>query len=219
MRVAVENRSSSLRAYHANRDQKLEAQMRRHAIKQGHDVEAFILRWQEKKNRKSQLSADQIICPDCDQIVLRKDAAKNYICRPCKRERDRNYQHPDPDQRRAQALACYYRHHEKYRARHARNLKKYRAKYPERHRHLNNQRRVRKLNNGGSFTLQEWLDLCVRYQHKCLCCKQEKVLSIDHVLPLSKGGRNDIANIQPLCIRCNSSKGAKTIDYREVLEI
>lgn len=67
---------------------------------------------------------------------------------------------------------------------------------------------------GGSFTEQEWLDLCARYDYRCLCCKEQKPLTVDHVMPLSKGGSNDIGNIQPLCGSCNSSKRDRHIDYR-----
>ena len=78
-------------------------------------------------------------------------------------------------------------------------------------------RRALKRANGGRFTLQEWQGLCLYYEYQCLCCgKQEPEikLTIDHVIPLSKGGRNDISNLQPLCHSCNSSKKDREIDYR-----
>lgn len=36
--------------------------------------------------------------------------------------------------------------------------------------------------------------------------------SIDHVLPLSKGGRHSMDNARLACIRCNSLKGTKTVE-------
>jgi 5-methylcytosine-specific restriction endonuclease McrA len=36
-----------------------------------------------------------------------------------------------------------------------------------------------------------------------LCCGEAKPLTVDHVVPVSKGGSNDISNIQPLCLECN----------------
>lgn len=76
-------------------------------------------------------------------------------------------------------------------------------------------RRARKRNNGGSFTLEEWQEICNKYGNKCLCCGRTDVkLFIDHVIPLARGGRNDASNLQPLCHNCNSQKYAKHIDYR-----
>lgn len=34
--------------------------------------------------------------------------------------------------------------------------------------------------------------------------------TIDHVVPLSRGGSNDIANLVPACEGCNRKKGAQT---------
>jgi len=71
------------------------------------------------------------------------------------------------------------------------------------------------IRNAGSYTLQEWQDLCQKYEFKCLCCGQVKPLTVDHVMPLSKGGLNTIDNIQPLCKLCNCRKGVGTSDYRK----
>lgn len=66
---------------------------------------------------------------------------------------------------------------------------------------------------GGSFTYEEWVNLCEKYGGKCLKCGAPEC-TIDHVVPLSKGGSNDISNIQPLCLNCNLRKKDKIADYR-----
>lgn len=76
-------------------------------------------------------------------------------------------------------------------------------------------RRAAKHASPGNFTAKEFEDLCERYANRCLCCGIEDVLlEADHVVPLTRGGSDDISNIQPLCGYCNRSKSAKTVDYR-----
>ncbi len=36
--------------------------------------------------------------------------------------------------------------------------------------------------------------------------------TLDHVVPLSKGGREDADNIVPCCKSCNSTKGSKSVE-------
>ncbi len=49
----------------------------------------------------------------------------------------------------------------------------------------------------------------------CLACGSDKNICIDHVIPVNRGGKNDISNYQPLCKSCNSRKGTNTTDYRK----
>jgi len=79
---------------------------------------------------------------------------------------------------------------------------------------LDAQRRTQERNNGGSFTTQEWLNLCSQYGNRCLSCNKKLPLEVDHIIPVSRGGTSYISNIQPLCKHCNCSKGTKTMDYK-----
>ena len=77
-------------------------------------------------------------------------------------------------------------------------------------------RRSRKVGSGGSHTTGQWVALKKQFNHCCAMCGMQEpfidqfypYLTEDHVIPLSKGGSNGIDNIQPLCHRCNSKKGA-----------
>jgi 5-methylcytosine-specific restriction endonuclease McrA len=78
------------------------------------------------------------------------------------------------------------------------------------------ERRARLLGAEGSYTAEQFAELCVLYGGVCLACGGFEPLTVDHVIPLSMGGSNHITNIQPLCKPCNSRKGTKSVDYRDL---
>lgn len=45
----------------------------------------------------------------------------------------------------------------------------------------------------------------------CVACGAVAT-TIDHIVPIARGGRNDEENLQPMCGPCNSAKGVKTMD-------
>lgn len=126
------------------------------------------------------------------------------------------------DRKRAKGRETYYRHKEEYSAKRReydrtryQNDPNYRER-KDRQTAEKNRRRKAILYGAPAehHTEQEWLDLCAKYNHYCLRCKEQLPLSRDHVIPVTQGGSDAITNIQPLCKVCNSWKNNRTIDYR-----
>lgn len=85
--------------------------------------------------------------------------------------------------------------------------------------HNNRRQKLRRKAVPGSHTSVAWEALKARYGGKCLRCQKQEPeikLTVDHIRPISKGGTNNISNIQPLCFSCNSWKRAKLINYISV---
>jgi len=76
------------------------------------------------------------------------------------------------------------------------NTKIKRKKYFQKYRKSNSDkiriwsinRRAKKSKAEGTLTQHEWQSICKYYNYKCLCCKQKKKLTIDHIVPLNKNG-------------------------------
>ncbi len=75
---------------------------------------------------------------------------------------------------------------------------------------------ARKKGAEGNHTAAEWIALREWFGNRCLCCGTVGKVEADHVIPLDRGGSDDIANIQSLCRSCNASKGTQTTDYRDL---
>lgn len=109
-------------------------------------------------------------------------------------------------EKRADILEYHRKHYEKNSDRIKKNVEAYRIANPDKKKHLENKRRARKFKNGGSHTLQQRLEKFESLGNVCFYCKKERKLTIDHDLPLSRGGTDDIKNILPCCRPCNSKK-------------
>lgn len=138
-----------------------------------------------------------------------------------KRESDRNWRRKNRDKERERKRKWKRDNPKKARKWQLDNPEKYREivrnwerNNPEKISARYHRRRTRKTGAGGSYTAEEFKQLCNQYDNRCLGCGKKKRLTADHVVPVIAGGSSDISNIQPLCNSCNSKKGAKTIDYR-----
>ena len=58
-------------------------------------------------------------------------------------------------------------------------------------------------------------NLLARDQYKCqycLCDLDQKTLTVDHLIPRSKGGQTNWENVVSCCAKCNRKKGCRTPD-------
>lgn len=85
---------------------------------------------------------------------------------------------------------------------------------PEKHLANCHKRRTRKLGAEGSYTPGDIDLIFVRQQGFCAACKRSisKRYTIDHKMPLCRGGSNWPSNLQLLCKSCNSKKGKRTME-------
>lgn len=63
----------------------------------------------------------------------------------------------------------------------------------------------------GYATPKQVKELYDKYLGLCVYCNFNKASSLDHIIPLKKGGINNIENLAPACISCNSSKRDKLL--------
>lgn len=93
-----------------------------------------------------------------------------------------------------QKLNCYYR--------------KYALDRPDVIRKKRIKRRLKMMTNGIFFVSKKEIKNLL--SQPCVYCKSCKNITIDHVIPIARGGRHSVGNLMPLCLSCNASKQDKT---------
>jgi hypothetical protein len=61
----------------------------------------------------------------------------------------------------------------------------------------------------GTFSREQWQARLDYFGHKCVYCGCGGKMTLDHKIPICKGGTNWPSNFVPACKSCNSSKNAK----------
>lgn len=75
---------------------------------------------------------------------------------------------------------------------------------------------LRYTNAPGNFSEELWRQRLELLGAACWYCGKESGVTVEHVIPLARGGTNYIANLRPTCKKCNNTKGVKT--YKEFME-
>lgn len=175
---------------------------------------AYKQQWRKDNPEKAKAADIRIYQRHRDKVLKR---SREYALRDHEqyKQRMRDYAEANPTKsreanaRRRERLGETFYEIERERAR------EWRKNNPEKRRAArNNSRARRKRQAEGKWTAEEFAAVCDHYGNVCLCCGKAKKLHADHVVPLIKGGRNDITNLQGLCHSCNSRKNVKDTDYR-----
>lgn len=119
-------------------------------------------------------------------------------------QQSRDYYHANKDEQRARMKLYVQKNRAKLLPMWQRNYLKRRAKLAnvlsERYEKLD----VYKRDNGLCYICSQVIDVLLEWPHP-------KSFSIDHIIPLSKGGDNTLNNVASTHLRCNLSKFTKII--------
>jgi len=167
------------------------------------------------------------VCNSCKKEMLLEAFPKNKKCtsgceRKCKRctYRARDSKRP---KMREQQMEWYQNNKDRilemrkeYYKENRERIKTYSRQYhkdnPEVARAAFHRRRAHIQNNGRNnltSTQIKWMFDSFPY---CIYCGIEEGLTIDHIIPISKGGENTLDNIVPACLPCNNEKRAKEVE-------
>ena len=132
----------------------------------------------------------------------------NYMCKPCNSTRSLNRYYAD----KARWLARQAERRQRDRDR----VREIELASQERHRVKNRPLRAdRQIRRSRAQKERTYLilpkELRRLYSQPCFACGVTKDLSIDHRIPLSRGGRHSDGNLMTLCRSCNASKHARFI--------
>lgn len=206
---------------------------------------ARVLARREARKAREAAATAQITHKACTQCGVEKELGEFRVhrglhgrsswCRECERQYTRDWTEDNRDEhneRRREAWAKK-EHTEEERAAAAERARKWYADPENKDRNLQNfytwvrdnrdarnammqKRRARKLGVDATLTSQEWEEILTSYHRSCAYCQTDsETMTMDHVVPLSKGGAHTKENVVPACRSCNSKKGARPVEVMQ----
>ena len=134
----------------------------------------------------------------------------NSQCKQCRNQTCQESLNRHRDHRR---LYLHTRYHSNKRERLKLIKRRWKERHPDEvrlHKRISQRRRQTRMI--GTITAKQWKQILLFYGRACAIChipESEVPLTIDHFIPISKGGNNYWYNVWPLCLSCNSKKRDK----------
>ncbi|AUR90574.1 Cas9-type HNH domain protein [Vibrio phage 1.162.O._10N.261.48.E3] len=152
-------------------------------------------------NDKSKPNGKKPRCKACDKLSRdpekRRVYEKEYWSDPERREK-----------KRQQVKNSIRKNKEKH--------KKTRSKYLKTQAGINTQRKAGQVtrckSKGAYIEHVDPLELYTEQNGICYMCLEQfdfKDMQMDHLIPISKGGKHEVSNVKMCCAKCNQKKGAK----------
>lgn len=181
------------------------------AAKNASKAKASKERWARENPEKRKETADRYYRENKERIAAYH--AQRYV--ENKEEilaRSRAWKEANPEKCRAMSR----KNHLLHKNRNRQKLNKWRASNPEKFRAQWMLRRARKTAAGPKYATAS--EIRERMQiGECVYCGTTSGLTVDHVVPLARGGLHIKSNLAPACRGCNCSKQDKPVEswYRE----
>ena len=143
------------------------------------------------------------------ELLLSKQLVYASQRRQQEAERARRWRAEHPDKMRQLNVSYYARNRCQVLA----QKSAYNKEHPEdvQARSRNRKARIRGASTG-TVTAKQWSELKSYYEHRCAyCLKPTDALTMDHMIPIARGGEHDISNVVPACRDCNFHKHTMTL--------